>query len=374
MFHSDPLVAGAASDETSAEETAAEQQRQEEELDRLVRDTVLDSNMYNDIVHRGGLADGIDDGEGKGGRAAPHPRAPRLSNLSYKMEDYAQFKAFCHFLQHGTLIPPDAPCFLVSHANQSTSDMTTATAIELDQEQAKKEAPTARSILTDEEYLSGCISLCHQLSRHAVTRASNALSDPLAVTSVHVARDVVSGLLEELLQFDFRNGPLRRRYDGLKYALKNLETVLYELSVAGVLGGRGLGSADETKEKEDGDGDGRDVAGHLKKKMKIEKEDDVTMHGDEEGKDGGATTPSSPKEIIPKEGFAAIKERMDHRDALRERLIKTCRDGQKAAKQAIFGEIGLSSFRMRHVLICLQKIYSIYSNLISDQPHSITSR
>jgi len=391
MFHSDPLVAAAAAgaaSETSADEASAGQTRQEEELDRLVRDTVLDSNMYNDIVHRGGLAVGIDGegrgeetGEGEGGRAAPHPRAPRLSNLSYKMEDYAQFKAFCHFLQHGTLIPPDAPCFLVSHANQPTAASATTT----EQDQAKSGVPTTRSILTDEEYLSGCISLCHQLSRHAVTRASNALSDPLAVTSVRVARDVVSGLLEEMLQFDFRNGPLRRRYDGLKYALKNLETVLYELSVAGVLGGRGgggLGSnddgdgdgdgdGDETKEKKDDDDEEGDVAGHLKKKMKIEKEDDVAMYDEEEGKDGGAAAQSTQREIIiPKEGFAAIKERMDHRDALRERLIKTCRDGQKAAKQAIFAlHRGDSAHALKLLNQCEKCVANDLMPILHEEPN-----
>ena len=45
---------------------------------------------------------------------------------------------------------------------------------------------------------------------------------------------------------------------------------------------------------------------------------------------------------IPTEDIAAIRARMEHRDSLRERLIKTCRDGQKAAKQAIFGKLSLS--------------------------------
>lgn len=66
------------------------------------------------------------------------------------------------------------------------------------------------------------------------------------------------------------------------------------------------------------------------KKMKIEGEastgDDVEMKEEEVG---GAS-------IIPKKEIEAIRERMDHRDKLREDLIKKCRDGQKAAKQSIF--------------------------------------
>ena len=50
--------------------------------------------------------------------------------------------------------------------------------------------------------------------------------------------DGVSKLHEALLEFDFRNGPLRRKFDGLKYALRRLEDVLYEQSLAGRGGAR----------------------------------------------------------------------------------------------------------------------------------------
>ena len=46
-----------------------------------------------------------------------------------------------------------------------------------------------------------------------------------------MARDLVDSLLVELMKFDFRNGPLRRKFDGVKYALKRLENILYELAV-----------------------------------------------------------------------------------------------------------------------------------------------
>jgi hypothetical protein len=44
-------------------------------------------------------------------------------------------------------------------------------------------------------------------------------------------RDLVEALMGQFLQFDFRNSPLRKRYDGLKYTLKKLENTLYELSL-----------------------------------------------------------------------------------------------------------------------------------------------
>lgn len=37
-------------------------------------------------------------------------------------------------------------------------------------------------------------------------------------------------------QFDFRNGALRKKFDGLKYTLKKLESTLYELSLTANLG------------------------------------------------------------------------------------------------------------------------------------------
>lgn len=35
----------------------------------------------------------------------------------------------------------------------------------------------------------------------------------------------------QLIMFDFRNGPLRKKYDSVKWNLKKLETILYELSL-----------------------------------------------------------------------------------------------------------------------------------------------
>lgn len=129
------------------------------------------------------------------------------------------------------------------------------------------------------------------------------MDDAAAVPFIKKARDVVSLILEELLQFDFRNGPLRRKYDSTKYALKTLETVLYELSVAGAVGGHKSLVGEE----------GEPPA----KKIKV----------DEEKLSSG---------ILPSKEITALRERLDHRDKLRESLIKQCRDGQKAAKQSIF--------------------------------------
>lgn len=255
-------------------------EKEEESLDKLFRETALSPDMYNNIVHNPSGNDEI---------TAIHERAPRRGNIDYKMESYARYKSVRYYLnENNGLLSPNAPCF-----------------------------SGARNILTDEEYLGGaCIGLCHDLSKIAVSRASNAMSDPTAVQFVADARDTVSNILQELLEFDWRNSPLRRKYDSTKYALKQLETVLYELSVAGALmGGHTLKSEDGPKQK------------------RIRVDDGKNSDEKKEGKD--AETETSALNTFRQE-IAEIKERMDHRDKLRETLIKTARDAQKAAKNSIF--------------------------------------
>ena len=165
--------------------------------------SVLCPDMYNNIVHDGAVLAGGDATP----RAPVHPRAPRLGGLGSRLEDYARHKLFRHFLAAGTLLPPDAPCFVAAGG------------------------AGPRAVVTDEEYLGGAIGMCHDLARAGVDRASRAGTDPTAVPFVRGARDACARVLEELLQFDFRNGPLRRKYDSTKYALKTLETVLCESCV-----------------------------------------------------------------------------------------------------------------------------------------------
>lgn len=197
-------------------------------------------------------------------------RQSRLASLSYRVEDYARLSAFRHFLQTAELWP-------LPQKTSGTNDSSTVIPV------------------TDEEYLGGaCMGLAQDLSRYALGRAT--VRD---VASVQAAKDLVAKLLDFLLTIDFRNGPLRRKYDGVKYALQSLERLLYELAVTDA------SSSSKTTDEEP-----------AKKKTKSNIDDaDSNKHAAE---------------------LQALKKRMDHRDELREKLIKKCRDGQKAAKQAIF--------------------------------------
>jgi hypothetical protein len=66
-------------------------------------------------------------------------------------------------------------------------------------------------------------------TRWAILRAAQ-----LDVESVARCRDLLTALNGKLLEFDFRNGNLRRKYDGVKWGVRRMEDLLYELSVVGV--------------------------------------------------------------------------------------------------------------------------------------------
>jgi predicted translin family RNA/ssDNA-binding protein len=202
-------------------------------------------------------------------------RQPREANLSHRMQDVVNLYAYAHFLKTGSVLE-------LSESIQSQ--------------------------FTDEEFLAGaCMGLAHDLERYALGRAT--MRD---IESIKAARTVVSRLFEYLLQFDFRNGPLRRKYDGVKYALKNIETFLYELAITSP-----AGEPDN-------------------KKVKVDE-----------------------PPLLQQEAWQALKARMEHRDELRERLIKKSRDGQKAAKQAIFalqrGDVKRAQTLLNECQVCIQE-------------------
>eukprot|EP00879_Flechtneria_rotunda_P028896 GHRR01031131.1.p2 GENE.GHRR01031131.1~~GHRR01031131.1.p2 ORF type:complete len:167 (+),score=60.45 GHRR01031131.1:148-648(+) len=87
------------------------------------------------------------------------------------------------------------------------------------------------SLVQVEEYLGGVLDFTGELNRHAVACATR--RDSAAVAR---CRDIVDALMGQFLQFDLRNGALRKKFDSLKYTLKKLENMLYELSLAEATG------------------------------------------------------------------------------------------------------------------------------------------
>lgn len=64
----------------------------------------------------------------------------------------------------------------------------------------------------------GSLPVAGELMRYAVVKAT-----ARDVEEVKRCKAMVEAISGELIQFDFRNGPLRRKFDSVKYNLRKLE-------------------------------------------------------------------------------------------------------------------------------------------------------
>ncbi|GIL98491.1 hypothetical protein Vretimale_3848 [Volvox reticuliferus] len=122
--------------------------------------------------------------------------ALRSGSFAAAVEEYVEARAFACFLEEGRLIRSD-------------------------------ELPLAEP----EEFLGGVLDFTGELNRYAIARAT--VRDSAAV---QLCRDLVDALMGRFLQFDLRNGSLRKKYDSLKYTLKKMEGTLYELALTEGMG------------------------------------------------------------------------------------------------------------------------------------------
>ncbi len=90
-------------------------------------------------------------------------------------------------------------------------------------------------------HLGSIFGFCQELARYATGRAGEVRSNTMVgsllifqhqgdAASVSQCLDLVSVLNGKFLEFAFRNGYLRRRFDSLKYSLRTLENLVCELS------------------------------------------------------------------------------------------------------------------------------------------------
>ncbi|RXM98611.1 Translin [Acipenser ruthenus] len=80
-----------------------------------------------------------------------------------------------------------------------------------------------------EDYLSGVLTMASELSRLAVNSVTAGdYSRPLRISNFINELDSGFRLL------NLKNDPLRKRYDGLKYDVKKIEEVVYDLSIRGL--------------------------------------------------------------------------------------------------------------------------------------------
>ncbi|CAM9260944.1 unnamed protein product, partial [Ectocarpus sp. 12 AP-2014] len=64
-------------------------------------------------------------------------------------------------------------------------------------------------------------------------------------SSILACASLCRGMFGELVQFDLRNGPLRKKFDGVKYDVRKVDDILYELALVGTGANEGDGDADE---------------------------------------------------------------------------------------------------------------------------------
>lgn len=141
----------------------------------------------------------------------------------------------------------------------------------------------------DESYLLGLISSLKELERYAVNRGKF-----LDLRSVCFCLATAQSLEQALMQFNFRNSELRQRFDSVKYVVKKLESLVYEIDMA--------------------------------RKRSVEPESSEDLR-DAEANGNKALD-------LPK--IAAVKSRYDKFDELREEVMKRSRDVVKSAKNAIY--------------------------------------
>lgn len=92
----------------------------------------------------------------------------------------------------------------------------------------KKIPSSAKLNVEPEYYLLGLCDLTGELVRMAINAAIKGnFNHALEI------KDCVAAIYGEMLKFDFRNGELRKKFDGIKYDLKKLEDLALDIKLRG---------------------------------------------------------------------------------------------------------------------------------------------
>ena len=145
-----------------------------------------------------------------------------------------------------------------------------------------------------------------------------------------------------MLEFDFRNGPLRRKYDGLKYAVRNIEDVLFELSLQNPIitsssaidtTSTSNATAASVEESE------VDINNPAKRMRLTDTTTTTTANSASSTTDINNQDENTQFYYLDSTEIDDIRARLDRYDQLREQVIKESRDIQKLAKQAVYAVI-----------------------------------
>ena len=90
-----------------------------------------------------------------------------------------------------------------------------------------KKIPSRKDLNVHAEcYLLGLCDLTGELVRNAILSATKE-----RYSEVKAIHETVEAIFNNLLQFDFRNSDLRKKFDGVKYDLKKLEDLVLQLKL-----------------------------------------------------------------------------------------------------------------------------------------------
>jgi len=163
---------------------------------------------------------------------------------------------------------------------------------------------------------------------------------------------------QALLQFDLRNGDLRRRFDGVKYIVKKLENLVYEVDLAQQRAQATAAATDALSTMQaagcavaaSSNADGSTASASVQKVV-------------EEGE-----VPSGAS-AINLDVLQGIKERYDSFDSARELVIKRSRDVIKNAKNAIYA-LQRTDYRKADAELkqCSKDANAIHADLVGSYP------
>lgn len=183
----------------------------------------------------------------------------------------------------------------------------------------------------DERYLLGLVGAVHGLERYAIGRAR-----VLDLPSIRVAWRATQCVEQAMLQFDFRNSTLRHRYDSVKYVVKRLETIAYEVDLAQQRQSASLASGTARTASEDPPSEVK------------------------------AQEPAETGTAVDLALLGEMKERYDKFTDTRDQVIKRSRDVGKAAKNAVYA-LQRADFKKAdgNLALCAKEANNIWQEHVS---------
>jgi len=89
----------------------------------------------------------------------------------------------------------------------------------------KKMPSKSKLCVTTEDYLLGLCDLTGELGRRTVILAMEDFDEVMRI------KEVVEQIFGQFLKFDLRNGLLRKKSDAIKWNLKKIEEVIYDINI-----------------------------------------------------------------------------------------------------------------------------------------------